>query len=117
MDCVIRDGYTAIIGTRRRALQPSQKIAGKSLDVDANAILTYLTARQHLRPLKPIREVLDQTTQAFGCCPAAITRGISWLGIEENRPIGRFRRSELVQLANAIQRFWLQNLAAAQSGQ
>jgi hypothetical protein len=94
---------------------PPQKIdAEKSLDVDANAILTFLTARQHLRPHAPIHEVLEQSTQIFGCCPNAISRGIQWLGVDPQRPIGRFRRSEILQLANAIHRFWMQNLATAQ---
>jgi hypothetical protein len=95
-------------------LKPSQMNAGKPIEADASAILTFLTTKQHLRPHTPIGEVLRQTTQLFGCCPQAIERGMDWLGIENERPIGRFRRSELVQLANAVLRFWMQNIAIAQ---
>jgi hypothetical protein len=88
--------------------------AGQPIEADASAILAFLTSRQHLRPHTPIGEILQQTMQIFGCCPQAIERGMDWLGIEAERPLGRFRRSELVQLANAIFRFWMQNLAIAQ---
>jgi len=81
------------------------------MDVDSDAILAYLTTRQHLRPHLPATEVLDETVEAFGCCPQAIKRGIDWLGIEPSRPIGRLRRTELVQLARAVHRFWMQNAA------
>ncbi|HEY7087120.1 MAG TPA: hypothetical protein VH518_03465 [Tepidisphaeraceae bacterium] len=81
-------------------------------DVDSDAILKYLTHRQHIHPRQSIREALDETTELFGCCPEAIVRGITWLGIDPARTIGRLRRSELVQLAKAVHRFWMQNAAA-----
>ena len=82
-------------------------------DVHSDAILQYLTTRQHLRPHLAVIDVLDQTTERFGCCPLAIRRALQWLGIDGNRRIGRMRRSELVQLARAVHRFWMQNAAAA----
>jgi len=84
-------------------------------DVDSDAILRHLTTRQHLHPQRPVKEVLDETTELFGCCPAAISRGVEWLGVDPDRAIGRLRRTELVQLSRAVHRFWTQNLAAAAS--
>jgi len=87
-----------------------QRLAGKLPDVDPDAILNHLTSRQHLHPHRAVRAVLDETTEAFGCCPRAIERGIEWLGIEPDRAIGRLRRSEIVQLARAVHRFWMQSV-------
>lgn len=81
-------------------------------DVDSDAILSHLTTRQHLRPHAPLGEVLDEAIELLGCCPQAVARGTDWMGIQPTRPIGRLRRSELVQLARAIHRFWAQNLSA-----
>ena len=94
------------------SLMHRQQTNGRLPDVDSDAILNHLTARQHLHPHRPVKEVLDETTDALGCCPRAIERGIEWLGIEPARAIGRLRRSEIVQLARAVHRFWMQNAAA-----
>src|SRR5262245_28162685 len=82
-------------------------------EVDSDAILRYLTHRQHVHPRQSIKDALNETTDIFGCCPKAIVRGISWLGIDPTRTIGRLRRSELVQLSRAVHRFWMQNAVAA----
>jgi len=94
-------------------VQPSQVNTGKPIDIDAEAILTYLTHRQHLLPLTPVSKILEQTTQVFGCCPLAIERGLQWLKIDADVKIGRLRRSELIQLSRAIHRFWMQGIEAA----
>jgi hypothetical protein len=87
----------------------------KPIEADADVILTHLTSRQHLRPQQTIQDVLSDATQLFGCCPQAIGRGMEWLGIEPSVKIGRLRRSELMQLARAIHRFWMKNLETAAS--
>jgi hypothetical protein len=76
-------------------------------------MLDHLTSQQHLHPHRTVKDVLDETTTAMGCCPRAIQRGIEWLGIDPARAIGRLRRSELVQLARAVHRFWMQNAGVA----
>lgn len=94
-----------------------QQLAGRHpADVDANAILEHLTTRQHVNPHATIREAIDQTIERFGCCPAAIQRGMQWLGIDPSQAIGRLRRGQLVQLARAVHRFWSQNAAAVSTG-
>jgi hypothetical protein len=87
--------------------------AGKVPNVNSEVILNHLTSQQHLHPHRTVGQVLDETVEAFGCCPQAIERGIEWLGIEADRAIGRLRRSELVQLSKAVHRFWTQNIQAA----
>jgi hypothetical protein len=85
----------------------------RSAVASSDLMLNHLTSQQHLHPHRAVREVLDLTVEAFGCCPQAIARGVDWLGIDETRPIGRLRRSELLQLARSIHRFWQQNLQAS----
>jgi hypothetical protein len=87
--------------------------AGKQPNVASDAILQHLTSSQHLHPHRAVQQVLDETTESLGCCPNAIARGIEWMDIEPARAIGRLRRSELVQLAKAVHRFWMQNIEAA----
>jgi hypothetical protein len=99
------------------SLIQQQQLSGRNpLDVDSDVILAHLTSRQHLHPHMPLAQILEQTTELFGCCPAAIQRGIQWLGIDPARAVGRLRRSELVQLARAVHRFWMQNASAASAG-
>ena len=92
-------------------IQPEQT-SSRASDRSSDAILKHLTARQHVRPHQSILELLDETTELLGCCPAAIRRGIAWLGIDPARLVGRLRRSEIVQLARAVHRFWMQSVPA-----
>jgi hypothetical protein len=87
------------------------RFASPTPDVDSDALLGYLTSRQHLHPHAPVLQVLDQTIDVFGCCPNAVRRALPWLGIAPGTSIGRLRRSELVQLARAVHRFWTQAAA------
>lgn len=87
----------------------------KQPDISAEDILSHLTDRQHLRPHASVREVVEQTIERFGCCPQAIARAMDWLKIDPNSAIGRLRRSELVQLAMSVHRFWMQGSAAPAS--
>jgi hypothetical protein len=76
------------------------------LRADTQLILDAFTTRQHLRPHQPIGEMLPDITRELGCCPIAVDQAIDWLGINSTMPVGRLRRSELMQLARSIQRFW-----------
>lgn len=75
---------------------------------DGDALLFFLTTRQHLGPHDTIAQVLERTIDQFNCCPAAIARAIQWLKLDPAAAIGRLRRSELVQLARVLHRFWSQ---------
>jgi hypothetical protein len=90
-----------------------KSLGGSPVNADVSAILSYLTDRQHVRPHAQVSEVLEETTDQLGCCPEAIARALAWLNLEPTKSIGRLRRSELMQLANAVHRFWRQNSATA----
>jgi len=76
--------------------------------LEAEVILEDLTTRQHLFPRMPLREVLAQTR----ACPVAAQRAMEWLGLDGTRAIGRVKRTELIQLARSLHRFWKRALAA-----
>src|SRR5829696_5749347 len=71
-----------------------------------DSLVQLLTHRQHLRPHLSVGEVLEQSTTELGCCPIAIARAVQWLNLDASRAIGRLRRSELLQLARSVHRFW-----------
>ena len=75
-------------------------------------VVDLLTTQQYLRPHQTVREVLRKAMDQLGCCPRAIARALQWLSIDAAQPVGRLRRSELIQLGKSISRFWQQ---AAQS--
>ena len=74
-------------------------------------LIELLTTRQHLRPHQPLREVLQAAMDELGCCPIAIERAVTWLGVDASKAVGRLRRTELVQLAHAICRYWRQAIS------
>ncbi|WP_428937589.1 hypothetical protein [Fontivita pretiosa] len=82
---------------------------------ESDLVLNYLTTQQHLQPHQPVGQVLEQTVQALGCCPQAVERARQWLAVDGARAIGRLRRSELVQLARVVHRFWMHNLGNSES--
>lgn len=83
-----------------------------SREDSSDAIAELLTNRQHLRPHLGVREVLDHVIAELGCCPIAIDRATEWLSLDTNRLIGRLRRSELLQLARSVDRYWHANPTA-----
>ena len=71
-------------------------------------VVELLTTQQYLRPHQPVREVLRMAMDQLGCCPGAIERALAWLQVDASQPIGRMRRSKLIQLGKSISRFWRQ---------
>ena len=92
------------------------RTANRPLGTDAEGILHELTTRQHLAPHRPLREVVAETTGATGVCPDAADRALAWLNLAPDRPVGRLRRSELMQLARSMYRFWTESLRAKTDG-
>jgi hypothetical protein len=82
---------------------------------DADAVLNVLTQRQHLHPHQPLRDALQATIDELRCCPVAVERAMHWLQLDWNQPVGRLRRTELMQLARVIHRFWTQSNAQTQA--
>jgi hypothetical protein len=76
------------------------------MNTDADDILHELTTRQHLTPGRPLKDIVAETVATTGVCAAASERALGWLNMSEDTPIGRLRRSELIQLARSMHRFW-----------
>jgi hypothetical protein len=78
---------------------------------DSDEILNDLSNRQHLFPRRALSQVLAESAEAIGFCPAAAARSVAWLQLDGSAAIGRLRRTELAQLARCVYRFWRQSLA------
>jgi hypothetical protein len=61
--------------------------------------------RSHVR-FSALGEALDDVSQQVGFCPGAAAGALRWLQLDEGVKLGRLRRSELMQLASSIDRFW-----------
>lgn len=82
----------------------------------AERIVDALTERQHLRPHQAVGEAVRAVGEQLGICPAAAGAAINSLNVDVSNPIGRLRRTELLQLGRTIHRLWRQSVAAP-SGQ
>jgi hypothetical protein len=78
----------------------------RMISADLQNLLEILTTRQHVHPHESVRVVLNQTVQELGVCPNAIEQALQWLQVDGSRSIGRLRRTELMQLARTVHRFW-----------
>ena len=76
-------------------------------------LLEALTNAQYLNPHEPLARSLARTGDALGVCPQAVNHAVAWLAVDPATPIGRLRRTELMQLARSIHRFWRHPTAAA----
>ena len=76
------------------------------MNTDADDILNELTTRQHLTPGRALKEIVAETVASTGVCESAADRALVWLNLPSDQPIGRLRRSELIQLARSMHRFW-----------
>ena len=76
------------------------------MNTDADDILHELTTRQHLTPGRTLKHIVAETVASTGVCASAAERALGWLNLPEDKPIGRLRRSELIQLARSMHRFW-----------
>ena len=82
----------------------------------AERIVDALTERQHLRPHQALAQALAAVAEQLGICPMAVGEAINSLHVDASVPIGRLRRTELMQLGRTIHRLWRQSVASA-SGQ
>jgi hypothetical protein len=77
-------------------------------------MLDAFSTYQHLHPHEPLADALAQVRDEQGICPNAIEAAIQWLELDPTKAIGRLRRTELMQLARSIHRFWRQHEPAQQ---
>ena len=85
----------------------------KLVGVDSDTVLNVLTRRQHVAPHTPLAQALDETRRELGCCPIAVENALRWLNLDGNTPVGRLRRTEIMQLARSVYRFWRHGAAAS----
>jgi hypothetical protein len=84
-------------------------------DADVDALLNGLTTQQFINPQQPLNDALAVAREKIGFCPQAAETALQWLQMDGKRPIGRLRRTELMQLARCIERFWRQATTATAS--
>jgi len=75
---------------------------------ECQSLLDALSTRQHLRPHEPLGEALANVGAQLDVCPDAAAAALRWLDLDPMRSIGRLRRTELMQLARSVHRFWRQ---------
>ena len=75
---------------------------------ECESLLDALSTRQHLRPHEPVGEALANVGAQLDVCPNASAEALRWLDLDPARSIGRLRRTELMQLARSVHRFWRQ---------
>jgi hypothetical protein len=85
----------------------------QSNEVDGDRILAELSTRQYLAPHRSLGEVLADAQRTLRFCPQAAAAGLRWLNLDSSMAVGRLRRTELIQLARSIHRFWRQALAGS----
>jgi hypothetical protein len=85
----------------------------QSAVAEVDDLLDALSTAQYLDPHQPLQAALNRTSDALGVCPQAVSHAVTWLAVDPATPIGRLRRTELMQLARSIHRFWRHSAAAA----
>ena len=81
---------------------------------ECQSLLDALSTRQHLRPHEPVGEALANVGAQLEVCPNASAAALRWLDLNPERAIGRLRRTELMQLARSVHRFWRQERPSVQ---
>lgn len=79
------------------------------IHADFENLLEILTTRQHLAPHEPVGVALARTVDEIGVCPNATAQALQWLQLDGSTSIGRLRRTELMQLARTVHRYWREN--------
>ncbi|MDQ3441071.1 MAG: hypothetical protein M3478_12060 [Planctomycetota bacterium] len=75
---------------------------------ECQSLLDALSMRQHLRPHEPVGEALANVGAQLDVCPNASAAALRWLDLDSTKAIGGLRRTELMQLARSVHRFWRQ---------
>jgi hypothetical protein len=77
---------------------------------DADRLVEALSQQQFLKPHQAVASAVQAVIDALGVCPEAARAAMQSLHVESAAPIGRLRRTELMQLARSIHRFWRQSV-------
>jgi hypothetical protein len=84
--------------------QASNRQASNREPCDRDALLAYFTERQFLRPHERMGMSLRDGIERLGICPDAVDKCVARLGLDLERPIGRFKSTELKQLSASLER-------------
>ena len=82
------------------------------IQADSQNLFNALSTRQFLAPHEPVSQSLGTLSDRLGVCPGAIEQALNWLQLDGSQSVGRLRRTELMQLARSIHRFWRQRTDA-----
>jgi hypothetical protein len=82
------------------------------IHADFENLLDLLTTRQHLAPHEPVAQTLERSVNDIGVCPNAAAQALQRLQLDGTTAIGRLRRTELMQLARTVHRYWRENADA-----
>src|SRR5690349_4470887 len=87
----------------------------RMLQADFERLLAAVTQRQYVYPHESVEKALAATVDDLGVCPIAIEQALRWLGIDSQQAVGRLRRTEVLQLARTVHRYWRQRQPVAPS--
>lgn len=82
----------------------SRTLIRRLIQTTADAILDALTQLQHMRPHLRLDAALLRTQESLRLPAHAVQPTRQRLELDPHTPIGRLRRTELIQLARAIER-------------
>jgi hypothetical protein len=75
---------------------------------DGDRIVEVLSEEQFLKPHQSVAGAMAAVVDRLGVCPGAADEAVRSLGVELGTSVGRLRRTELMQLARTVHRFWRQ---------
>jgi hypothetical protein len=75
---------------------------------DGDRIVDVLSEEQFLKPHQSVESAMAAVVDRLGVCPGAAAEAVQSLGVELGMSVGRLRRTELMQLARTMHRFWRQ---------
>ena len=105
---VMADGAWRFLPGFHRVIFMDRTYIRAARDAEVGLIVDALQKQQFLRPHQMMSQAVSEAGQTARFCPQAADRALRWLDLNADKPIGRLRLSELLQLARSIQRFWRQ---------
>ena len=75
---------------------------------DGDRIVEVLSEEQFLKPHQSVADAMAAAVERLDICPEAAGEALRALDVELGTSVGRLRRTELMQLARTVHRFWRQ---------
>jgi ribosomal protein S13 len=75
---------------------------------DSDRLVEALSREQFLKPHESVEDAVSAIVNELGVCPEAAAGAMEALNVQPDMRVGRVRRTELMQLARSISRFWRQ---------